>query len=64
MNILDVYSNIKEYYHLIDNNVDKKTILSKVFYIFGKELIEKRSDFIIKKLLDICELKEEPENKF
>ena len=63
MNILDICSNIKEYYHLIDNNIDKETILSKVFYNFCKGLIEKRNELIIKKLLAICELKEEPENK-
>lgn len=63
MNILDICSNIKEYYHLLDNNVDKEEILSKVFYYFCKGLIEKRNELIIKKLLAICELKEEPENK-
>ena len=62
MNILDICSNIKEYYHLLDNSADKETIISKVFYYFCKGLIEKRNELIIKKLLAICELKEEPEN--
>ena len=63
MNILDICSNIKEYYHLSENNIDKENIISMVFYYFCKGLIEKRNELIIKKLLAVCELKEEPENK-
>ena len=63
MNILDICSNIKEYYHLSENNFDKENVVSMVFYYFCKGLIEKRNELIIKKLLAVCELKEEPENK-